>query len=250
MKKTIFLIFAVLLCSTVTAQDTVGPTFAPIDLFTCNFNKGKGQADLDKVVEKWNAWMDESESEPYSAWLLTPDYNSPEYPFDVAWLGAWQNGKSMGISHDHWLANGGAVAKEFAKVMSCSTHLNMASMNLKAGVSENSDSAVLGFTDCSVKEGSSLQAASQAMGEWFNYSAEQGSVASAWLFFPAFGPDASFDFKRVTAHPNYAEWGLDFDRYGTGGGFAKASELLDDKVSCGGTRVYQADRVRDATPDS
>ena len=34
---------------------------APVHIYTCKYNEGKGPTDLDKVVARWNAWADERE---------------------------------------------------------------------------------------------------------------------------------------------------------------------------------------------
>ena len=59
----------------------------PMEMFACNYNKGKGPADLDAAVKKFNAWGDKKGIDDYSAWTLVPYYSSPEQEFDVLWLG-------------------------------------------------------------------------------------------------------------------------------------------------------------------
>ena len=60
----------------------------PVELFACSYNDGKGSADLDKVIDKWNAWTDKNGIDDYAAWTLTPYYFGPEQEFDVIWMGA------------------------------------------------------------------------------------------------------------------------------------------------------------------
>ncbi|MGK0375427.1 MAG: hypothetical protein ACJA2E_001906 [Arenicella sp.] len=230
-------------------QAAEGPNFSPVEIYACNFNKGKNQADLDKVIVSWNKWMDETGKEPYSAWIYTADYGSPDYAFDIAWLGAWPNGNVMGRLSDTYMKSGGAIAKDFAGVMTCAAHTNFASMQVRDGISEAGKNAVLQFSDCKLGEGSTMSASVEAIGKMNAYQSEQGSAASQWLFFPAFGGEVDYDFKMVTAHTNYASLGADYERYLNGRGFMKAAEIIGDKFDCGTTRVYRSTMVRSGAPE-
>ena len=243
---------SLLLSSPTVAQDEAaaesGLRFAPIEIFVCNFNKGQGQADLDKVIANWNAYMDKSGSPPYSAWTYTAYYNSPDYQFDLAWMGVWPDGKSMGKGTDQWLSTGGVHSAAFDKVLTCGAHSNFASTQFRGSISENSDTAVIEFSDCTFKEGGNFPDAMKAAGTWNAYMTEQGSVGSEWFFFPVYGGDPDWHFKRVNAYPNYAELGADYDRYGNGGGYIKRFEMLNDAYDCGVSRIYNAKRVRAGLP--
>ena len=230
------------------AEEMAGPTFFPLEIYGCNYNKGMDRGDLDKVIAGWNAWMDETKAEPYSAWVYTAFYGSPEYSFDVAWLGAWPNGNVMGRSADSWAADGGEHQAGFDKVLTCGLHANMAATQMRKTDRQPGDTAVLSFADCSVEEGSTMQESMQSIGEWNAYQEAEGSVGNEWIFFPVWGGDADFDFKIVSAHPNWTEVGADYERYANGGGYQKARELMGDKIDCGQSRMYNAERVRNGTP--
>ena len=34
--------------------------YVPVETYTCNYRAGKGPADLDKVIDNWNQWMDDN----------------------------------------------------------------------------------------------------------------------------------------------------------------------------------------------
>jgi hypothetical protein len=226
-----------------------GPSFAPVEIYACNFNKGKDQDDLDKVIVAWNKWIDETGKEPYSAWIYTADYGSPDYKFDLAWLGAWPNGNVMGRLADTYMTSGGPIAADFAEVMTCDAHTNFASMQVRDGVSDAGKNAVLQFSDCTVGEDSSMADTVAAIGKMSAYQTEQGSAASQWMFFPAFGGEVDYDFKMVTAHANYASLGADYERYLNGRGFMKAAEIVGNTFDCGTSRVYRSTKVRSGAPE-
>ena len=64
------LVFAVGI-NTASAQDDDDST-SPLEIYTCSYADGKGAADLDKVVAKWNKWADDQGMTDYSAWTMTP----------------------------------------------------------------------------------------------------------------------------------------------------------------------------------
>jgi hypothetical protein len=46
---------------TAIAQDEESdePEATPVETWTCDYNDGKGPADLDEVIAEWNDWMDD-----------------------------------------------------------------------------------------------------------------------------------------------------------------------------------------------
>ena len=90
------------------AQDAP-PKAVPVEFFACNFQDGKGMADLGKVIEKFKAYADQNDV-GYTAWTLTPQFTNDreEDAFDVGWLGAWPDGNAFGKSQDNWMTKDGA----------------------------------------------------------------------------------------------------------------------------------------------
>ncbi|NND82278.1 MAG: hypothetical protein HKN50_07610 [Gammaproteobacteria bacterium] len=225
-----------------------GPIFRPVEVLACNYRKGQDRADLDRVIEKWNAWMDESKAEPYRAWVYTAHYGSPDYAFDIAWLGAWPDGEVMGRSTDSWIQNGRAHAAAFDRVVDCNLHANFVTTQMRKTDRKPPPTSVLTFSDCKVNEESSMREVMEAIGDWNDYLVEQGSVGNEWIFFPVYGGEADYHFKWVSAHPNHTELGKDYERYANGGGYQKGQEMFAGKVKCSTSRVYNAEMVRDGAP--
>ena len=124
MKKTLVLIVSAGLTvgagTAVADSHSEGPEPAtPVELYTCNFNEGKGYQDLLGVIEDWNAWADGQNLTDYSAWTLMPYYTGPNYDFDVAWLGSAPSAVALGRAQDAWLTTGGDVPGDFAEVFTC-----------------------------------------------------------------------------------------------------------------------------------
>lgn len=240
-------VFPLLWCSNSMAQQPEPPTFVPIEIFTCDYNKGKDYDDLQRVIDKWNKWADENFPVPYTAWVMTPNFSGPEQEFDVVWMGAWQNGKDMGAGLEAWnSASGVAMNAEFEKVVTCGTHGNMGSTNVKLpSANWPTETGVALFSDCKIAEGKSnvdALAAHRAIGK---YLGDQGSTAGAWMMFPGYGAgDIDYSYKLVTGHDDYKSMGSDWENFANGGGVTKIMEISGGVTSCDSPRVYTVNMVR------
>lgn len=229
----------------VSAQDD-GMLVIPVELFTCTYNDRQDPDDLDDVIDKWNAWADRNGTDDYAAWTLTPYYFGPDQEFDMIWLGAGKNAVALGEVQDAYLADESGLAGDFEEVISCNAHNNFASVNYKAPPEgETPANSVLTFSDCTYKEGASFSAVSGAMAEWSQYLSDQGSTTGIWHWYPVYGGGGEeFDFKWLQAYENLADLGADYDRYGTGGGFATRGRLLGHLIDCDSSRAYLAESRR------
>lgn len=220
-------------------EEDKGPAISPVETYTCNYNDGKGPDDLEKVIADWGDYMDEQGVDNYFAMTLTPNYFGGE-TFQVGWLGSAPTGEALGAGADNWLANGGKHAAAFARVLACDSHSNFATMQIKEPPQRTTpEKVVLTFTDCSAKEGKSMDDVFAAMDQWVAYKVENGYQNGAWVMFPAYGvDDADYDFKLVNGYDSHTDMGKDYDRYTNGGGYMKHTELLGDLLSCNVSRVY------------
>jgi hypothetical protein len=189
---------------------------SPMEMYACTYNDGKGPADLDDAIEKFNDWADDQEIEDYSAWTLVPFYSSAEQEFDVLWFGAADTARALGRVQDVWLSTGSEQAA---------------------------------FSDCSVAEGMTFDDLYGPLREWGKYKAEHGSTAGQWVFFPSFGGgNEDFDFKWVTTASSFEALGADWDQFNESG-WEKANEMFRGKVSCDSSRAYVATTRRSGADD-
>ncbi|MGI9295797.1 MAG: hypothetical protein ACR2PS_17590, partial [Pseudomonadales bacterium] len=230
---------AMLFGNAATADHHEGPTFAPVELYSCTFADGKGMADLDKVTAKWNAWMDEKGRNDYVAVTLTPQFNDPDLKFDAAWMGFWPDGKAMGKSLQEWVTEGGKLGAEFDKVMPCDVHQSFAAVTINAPTGPTPETAVVVFSNCSIAEGKKPAEAGAALRAWGEYLKSNGIDGPLWSMWPAHGGgDADFDFKLVAGYNDYQAFGAAFDQFGNGGGYKKAAEIFGGVTDCDVARVY------------
>lgn len=242
-------LFAGLATHPAVADSHASMTAQPVELFACTYVEGKGGEDLDKVVVDWNKWADGAGLTDYTAWTLVPYYSTPEQDFDVLWLGHAPKAASLGRSQQKWLASGGKIQDEVAKIMSCNAHVNFASLMYKAPPQRENppDNVVISFSDCNMADGMSFSDdIAPAIGEWAEYRSEHGSTGGIWIMFPAYGGgDEDFDFKWISGYATLEDQGKDWDQYAEAG-WEKAGELFRGKMQCDSSRVYLATNRRRA----
>lgn len=224
------------------AQDEEkGPQIVPVETYTCNYNEGKSPEDLEAAIDSWNAWMDEQGSDNYMALTLTPNYYGPE-SFQVGWLGVAPTAEEMGAGADNYMTNGQEIEAGFSEVLTCDSHSNFASLNVKEPPErESPESLVIAFSDCLVADGVSMDDVFTGLDAWTAYQTESGYQNGSWVFFPAYGGGGEeFDFKMVSAWDSHAERGRDYDLYANGGGYQKRGEIMGDMLDCDSSRVYDS----------
>jgi len=235
--------FTAVLCSGLAFGDSheqENRRFVPVETFTCNYVDGKGPADLDAIIARWNAWMDERDVQDYFAVTFTPFYFGAE-TFDVAWLGSWPGGEAMGRGTDMWVNEGGEINAGFFEVLSCDTHSNFAATEMKTPGGPPPESFLLTFSDC--KGPDSSEAWDQFMSgvdAWSAYQTENGYHQGSWMMFPVYGGGgAEFDFKWLQGFDNHTQLGQDYQRYSDNADWKKKGELLGEYMDCDDARVYQ-----------
>ncbi len=219
------------------------PSYSPVELFTCNYNKGKDSKDLDRVIGKFRKWADANDP-GYTAWTLTPVYTSADIEFDVGWLGTWNDFAAQGASADNWAANG--MQADFDKVISCDSHSSAASANIIPPASETPpESGVILFSSCTYAEGSGGEQAFAAHQQMSAYMKSKGSTAGAWVFYPGMGSgDIDFDYYFVRGYTDFKAVAHDSNVITNGAGYRKAGEIFKGVTDCDIPRAYAASLVR------
>jgi len=225
------------------AQDET-PTWAPMELFGCNFVEGSGMDDLNGVIDSWNEWMDETGSYDYTAVVLSPHFTAGTFPFDVLWAGIWENGAALGGTQQ-WLTEGGDIQDDFREVVQCPLHQAFAINNIQPPA-EATGIVPVAFSNCTINDGRIGPEARAAIVEWTEYLAENGSTNGHWILRPAAGEaaDADYSFKWVRAYSSWDTLGEYFELLFNGGGFQQLGEITGRVMSCDSPRVYNSRLVR------
>jgi len=220
----------------------------PVEIYVCSFNDGQDAGDLDKAVEGWTEYMDDQDTNNYSAWTLTPFMFGAEQDFDFLWMGAYTDGNAMGAGIQSWLTEGGEQREAFDKVATCNAHVMLGSAMYKAPSDQQTPaSGVITMMDCKLNEGSRYSDIKGAELKWSKYLTENDSAAGYWHWFPTFGGgDADFDYKVVSAYRDFNELGADFEHNANGGGRDTSREIFGDIDECDDRRVYIANSRRNA----
>jgi hypothetical protein len=247
MNKLLVKVIAVLVVSVGWTQSVLGQQpqdkAAPVEFFACNWQDGKGMADLEKVGQKFSKWADKNDSK-YSAWILTPQFHT-NVGFDVGWLGAWPDGNAFGKAQDAWHAGGRELAADFGKVMDCSASHELATSAVIRAPETPPGNGVVMFAECTMAQGKSPADALPAHRKAGAAMTAMGSKASAWLFYPGLGAgDIDFHYWHVIAFKNYTELGAATELYINGGGWEKVMGIMGPVSRCGSPSVFDVRLVR------
>lgn len=245
--KTLLVAAALSLSAGLAQAQSGSPEIAPAEFYPCTFNDGKGMADLQKVIAKWNDFMDANDDTGYQAWLLLPNFVSGDNgSWHVGWLGSWPDGNAMGKSLQIWNTKGTDLQQAFNNVVTCPAHINYAVMQMKGLDGTPSEQPVLTFSNCETEREVSMEAAFGAVREWIEFESSKGIESPHWVFFPGYGEpvDSDYDFKWVTGYRDYAAFGREWHIYGNEGGWQKARDVFRGTLECDSPRVYTVKPVR------
>ena len=256
MRKTLAIAVSALLflfvgLGTAIAQEEDKVIARPVETWTCDYQEGKGPADLDAVNAEWNDWMDDSGQTEYFAAILTPQFFG-ERLFDVGWLGAWPDGHAMGAGMDLWMTDGGEIGAKYFAVLDCNSHSSFVSLNVRKppqNDDDSDDSFVLNFSNCSIEDGKTFDEFMAAQKAWNAYADENGFVSGAWIWFPIAGEtNNDYDFKYIVSTSDHTTSGANWQLF-SDGHWRKSEELFDDVLDCDISRVYDGTVVRSMESD-
>lgn len=214
---------------------------APVDFRACNFNDGKTMKDLDRVTAKFRDYANKSDFD-YAAWILVPEYQN-QFAFDFAWMGAWPDAQSFGLSMEKWKTTGRSIYAEFAEVMDCRSSHQLA-MSLPINAPEGTpEDGVLMFYACDLEEGKSVDDAYAAHLDLGTAMKGLGSLAVSWMFQPAIA-GGDVDYYHVVGFYRYSDMGATMELYANGGGIQKFQKHLGGVSSCKTPTVFDAVSVR------
>ena len=242
--KTVLAIIVFASTSLAIADHHAAPSSAALEAFFCNFEKGKDMDDLLKVTAEWDKWIDTSESNPYSAYIMQPVISTgADFPYDYFWLGVGQNHQAMGESADEWMKNGGKIAAKFDAVAPCDTHILMTSQIIKPG-NNNGKGGFAQISACELKDGASMESLMAADKKWVSWMTDNKMPGGLARWFGGVGEarDSTTDFYSVYLAESLGQRGKAQDMM-MAGGSAALSSIYGDLMTCDVPRVYHGTPV-------
>ncbi|RZP02268.1 MAG: hypothetical protein EVA48_03890 [Gammaproteobacteria bacterium] len=216
------------------------PSFFPMEGVQCKFNAGKGFADLETVVAKWNKYMDQSVAEgnpDYTAYLLTPYMvNESEIDLDFVWLGMWSNFSDLrGITQ--YFSEASEIERDFNDLSTCKTRqlaptLQVRDLKVSA---HNAEGNIVQLRSCT--NVGTVQETLAAYQEFNQRMDKIGSDMGIWLLAkgPGSASNADYDFMQMSV--STAEvYGNTLEAAWNGQAFQGMQ--MADKIDCGPSRVY------------
>ena len=216
------------------------PSFFPMEGVQCKFNEGKGFKDLDRVVAKWNKYMDQSVAEgnpDYTAYLLTPYMvNDSEVDLDVVWLGTWSNFSDLrGITQ--YFSEASNIERDFYNLSTCKTRqlaptLEVRELKVSAHDEEGNIVQIRSCTNLGSPQ-ETLVAYQELNQRMDNIDSDMG----IWLLVKGPGSATNADYDFMQMNVSTAEvYGNTMEAAWNGQAFQGMA--MADKVDCGPTRVY------------
>ncbi|HUF72472.1 MAG TPA: hypothetical protein VMR74_06200 [Gammaproteobacteria bacterium] len=204
-------------------------------------------ADLNDAFDDYNAWADENGINDLTIYLLTPNFYSEDFEFDVIGLNFWPTGAAFGSGNARMAGDPDSLAS-FDGVVDCAAHSLYALVGVKPPTQDPQTGGLFEFTDCTMQGGRSndegiaaVAAASQLFSQWNLNDAHAAMFNIAGL-----PPDTSYQFKWVTYYPSYETWGSLFDNIVTGGHVQTLGAMLDPVMRCNSSRIYSTSVMRTA----
>ena len=235
----------------VLAQDDEpeNPTMRVVEGWTCDYNEGKGPADLKKANDAWNKWMDETGQNDYYAAIISP-YFFGEQNFDIGWLGVARDGNVFGSGTQRWIDEGGEVGKLFGEAITCKSHTAWVSMTTDPRDGDGNDrdesdnDFVLSISNCSINEGHTFDEFLAASKKWDAYGKENGINTVGWAWFPVAGEsNGDYGFKAVSAADDFVKLGANWQKF-MEGHWRASEEIFDDITDCDSSRIYVGKTIR------
>ena len=204
---------------------------APVDYRACHFRDGKTMQDLDKVIVKFREYAKKADS-GYAAWTLTPQFQT-NLPLDVAWMGAWPDAETFGVSMEQWMKEGGELQKAFAEVVDCgSRHMLVASYPINAPDGVPEDGMWL-FSACNLNDDVSIDQAYAAHLEAGTVMKAMGSLSNSWMMVPGIGAGPNDpDYYHALVFYRYSDLGASLEMFLNKGGQQKRQAILNKVSSC------------------
>jgi hypothetical protein len=213
--QSILLAALTMLSCTVFAKEQRPPAFFPIETYGCSYNEGKGLEDFLAVAKAWNKWTNKAIPQSGMAVVLSPYLTTAnEIESDVYWMNISPTFETMGLTQDEWLAKGSKMMGKFDEVCSNDSHR----MFFGQGVQMSADapaSGMVGFEQCTLKEGASLQKLLAADVKFRAMQDKMKATGANMRWWPMAGVSQQMtaDFMNVTGIDSMQSLGKNIDKF-------------------------------------
>ncbi len=247
--KKILITFAFLFASVTSFADDHVPNIVAMEMFACNYNKGKDLTDSLKVVEEWNEYIDSTDAS-YIAWILEPYYTNPDEQYESYWIGFAPTFEAMGKAQETMFTDEGLKLNEkFNRVSTCDAH----SLWGVQAVKQPEDSFEDGFlaaSRCKLLEDATPQKILSADKKWSDYMDSKGMKGGIFRWYAGPGVSMAFseeyDLVTINTVDSLSTFGSGADINVNGGGNMMAASLYGELMQCEDMRVYTATAARTA----
>ena len=220
------------------------PQFRPLEIWTCSFNDGKDQGDMDDVYE---SLVEDAGDTAYAAFQINP-YFAGQFAqnFDFVFLGAWADGSVMGADLATYL---GMPDDDWDEVADCQGSMFASNWIQPMAAPNDMGNFVITVSDCTVDHGSSAAQAVGAIVRFNDYRVANGKTIGTLVWFPVYGGgDADFDFKLAHVYEGAQQLGDSFKWTIDNAAYNVSNSLRQGLVSCDDARLYTGRTIMNNLP--
>lgn len=244
--KVLMLVFSTLVAATAISSELPSMTWA--EYHACKYNVGETSDSVTQWTSQWNAWMNESGREDYSAAVLNPLYRSPPGAIDMLWVGATSSNEAMAVGQSQW-RNSKIYATWPATDCSISMLATQYSVGPPIPADAVTDEMVVAYWYCNFEGGATIEDVYLAHSATMKAGAEAGAIQESRIILPRQGVPAQFeqyDFMVSYIHPSMEQWGRNVDQVWMAGLVATEQASAAKIFQCGSPVVYTGSIIRRA----
>ena len=239
MRKITLILLTALITPFLLADGHGAPKMDALEVFGCEFKKGRDLGDFLRVSNKWDSWADENHSKPYTGYVMTPyAFNGDDSSIDLVWLGVAEDHQAMGIINDEWDREGAQLSREFESVCATKMHMYFTSIEVRAFPETESPTRLTAWA-CEFEDGKGFADLASADAAWNAHMAEVGMPGGIYRWFPGAGyPRAStHDYIQVYVTASNEDYGKTTDMMWSGS-FPVFQKTYGEIQNCDNSRMW------------
>jgi len=178
----------------------------------CTLNDRSNFKDLDRWINKWNSWMNQTGTSGYSAYLLTPLYGSSNLlgNIDFVWVGTSENNETLLEGRSRYMKTN--MQSDFpAKCSSSFMTRTYRFENPKNWSNDPNETAVI-YRSCNLMKGKTFQDAYENRLEVLAELRSNGFNHSSMMILPGIGASDDYDFVLLSVQSDLKSWGSNADK--------------------------------------
>ena len=202
----------------------------------CTLNDRSDFNDLNRWIKKWNSWMDQTGTNVYSAYLLTPLYGSSNLlgNIDFVWVGNSDNNETLLEGRSRYMKTN--MQSNFPAKCSSSFMTRTYRFENPDNWSNDPNETAVIYRSCNLMEGKTLRDAYENRQEVLAELRSNGFNHSSRMIIPGIGASDDYDFVLLSVQSDLKTWGANADKLDDV--MREKIRSINDTYMCENSRAY------------